>query len=80
MHERGLSAIRTVCGLADDKPDAFPSGQLQLLHYHDGAVLGVVQDLGSAYISSGYKHFFGFVILILVLSFRPTGLFGQKEL
>jgi len=45
-----------------------------------GLILGVVQDLGSAYISSGYKHFFGFLILILVLSFRPTGLFGQKEL
>ncbi len=45
-----------------------------------GVLLGIVQNLGSAYISSGYKHFFGFLILILVLTVRPAGLFGQKEL
>lgn len=45
-----------------------------------GLILGVVQDMGAAYISSGYKHLFGFVILILVLFLRPTGLFGQREL
>ena len=45
-----------------------------------GLILGIVQNLGSAYISSGYKQLFGFIILILVLSLRPAGLFGQKEL
>ncbi len=45
-----------------------------------GLILGIVENLGVAYIASGYKHVFGFVILILVLFFRPTGLFGQKEL
>ncbi|MBC7358177.1 MAG: branched-chain amino acid ABC transporter permease [Desulfacinum sp.] len=44
-----------------------------------GILLGVVQNLGSAYISSGYKHFFGFLILVLVLTIRPAGLFGRKE-
>ena len=45
-----------------------------------GLLLGIVENLGVAYLSSGYKHLFGFVILILVLFFRPTGLFGQKQL
>lgn len=45
-----------------------------------GLTLGIVENLGVAYLSSGYKHLFGFVILIMVLSLRPTGLFGQKQL
>jgi len=45
-----------------------------------GLLLGIVENLGVAYVSSAYKHLFGFVILILVLFFRPTGLFGQKQL
>ncbi|MGQ9668931.1 MAG: branched-chain amino acid ABC transporter permease [Desulfosoma sp.] len=45
-----------------------------------GLVLGLVQNLGAAYVSSGYKHFFGFFILLLILVVRPTGLFGQKQL
>ncbi|MFZ5587971.1 MAG: branched-chain amino acid ABC transporter permease [Thermodesulfobacteriota bacterium] len=45
-----------------------------------GLILGIVENLGAAYVDSGYKHLFGFVILILVLFFRPAGLFGQKQL
>ncbi|MGQ9796858.1 ABC transporter permease subunit [Desulfosoma sp.] len=45
-----------------------------------GLVLGLVQNLGAAYVSSGYKHFYGFFILLLILVVRPTGLFGQKQL
>jgi branched-chain amino acid transport system permease protein len=44
-----------------------------------GLVLGLMENLGSALISSGYKHIFMFIILILVLLIRPAGLFGQKE-
>jgi branched-chain amino acid transport system permease protein len=45
-----------------------------------GIILGIVESLGVAYLASDYKHVFGFIILILVLFFRPTGLFGQKQL
>lgn len=44
-----------------------------------GLTLGIVQNLGVGYLGSGYKELFGFVILILVLFFRPSGLFGQHE-
>jgi len=43
-----------------------------------GLILGVVEMLGSAYVSTAWKDVFVFLILILVLIFRPNGLFGEK--
>jgi len=43
-----------------------------------GLILGVLEMFGAAYISAAWKDVFVFVILILVLIFRPTGLFGEK--
>jgi len=43
-----------------------------------GLILGVLEMLGSAYISAAWKDVFVFIILILVLIFRPTGLLGEK--
>lgn len=42
-----------------------------------GLSLGVLEALGAVYISSAYQHGYAFVILILVLSFLPRGLFGR---
>ena len=44
-----------------------------------GLILGLVENLGAAFISTGYKHLFGFIILILVLAIKPSGLFGRRE-
>jgi branched-chain amino acid transport system permease protein len=45
-----------------------------------GAVLlGVIEALGSVFISAAYKDLYGFLLLIALLVFRPTGLFGERE-
>jgi len=45
-----------------------------------GLVIGLVENFGAAFISSGYRHVFGFIILIFVLLVRPAGLFGNREI
>ncbi|MEW6405952.1 MAG: branched-chain amino acid ABC transporter permease [Chloroflexota bacterium] len=44
-----------------------------------GLVLGVTESATSFFISSNYREVAGLVLFILVLIFRPQGLFGRKE-
>ena len=44
-----------------------------------GYLLGIMEALAIAYISSAYKDVFAFGVLILILAIRPTGLFGGRE-
>ena len=44
-----------------------------------GFILALVEELGAGYISSGYRDAMGFLLIILILLFRPTGLFARKE-
>src|SRR5690625_272581 len=42
-----------------------------------GLILGVVEILGASYISSEYRDAFGLVVFLIVLLFKPEGLFGR---
>jgi branched-chain amino acid transport system permease protein len=45
-----------------------------------GLVLGIVETIVSAYISTGYRDAISFSILILALLVMPNGLFGKKAI
>jgi branched-chain amino acid transport system permease protein len=44
-----------------------------------GVLLGVIEALGSVFLSAAYKDLYGFLLLLILLVFRPTGLFGERE-
>jgi branched-subunit amino acid ABC-type transport system permease component len=41
-----------------------------------GLVIGIAENLSVAFISPGYKDFISFALIILMLLFRPRGIFG----
>jgi len=43
-----------------------------------GYVIGLVENIGIWYLPSGYKDAIAFVILLLMLLFKPTGILGRK--
>lgn len=43
-----------------------------------GVLLGVVESLGAAFISSPYQNVYGFLLVLIVLLLRPSGLFGER--
>jgi branched-chain amino acid transport system permease protein len=44
-----------------------------------GFILALAEELGAGYVSSGYRDAMGFLIIIAVLLFKPTGLFASAE-
>jgi branched-chain amino acid transport system permease protein len=44
-----------------------------------GFILAFAEEAGAGYISSGYRDAMGFLLIILVLMFKPTGLFARSE-
>ena len=43
-----------------------------------GIMVGVFENLGAAYISPSHKDIYAFLLLILVLMFKPSGLLGVE--
>jgi branched-chain amino acid transport system permease protein len=43
-----------------------------------GLILGLVENVGLMFVRGDYKDIFAFVVLVLVLIFRPQGLIGEK--
>lgn len=43
-------------------------------------ILGLIENLGVLFFSPSYRDAYGFIILIIVLLIRPTGLFGGETL
>lgn len=44
-----------------------------------GFILAFMEELGAGYVSSGFRDGMGFLLIILILLIKPTGLFAQKE-
>lgn len=44
-----------------------------------GLVVGIAEAMTAGYLSSAYKDAVAFVIILAVLFFRPSGLFGRRE-
>ena len=44
-----------------------------------GFILAFVEEMGAGYVSSGYRDAMGFLLIIIVLLFKPTGLFARAE-
>lgn len=45
-----------------------------------GLILGITETMTGYYVSTGYKDVPGLVLLLLVLSLRPSGLFGKTTI
>jgi branched-chain amino acid transport system permease protein len=41
--------------------------------------LGIIENLGGVYIASSMKDVISFIVLVLVLTVKPQGIFGAAE-
>jgi len=43
-----------------------------------GFLIGILETMFAAYVSSGYRDAIAFVIMLVVLIVKPSGIFGRK--
>lgn len=44
-----------------------------------GLLLGLVEAMGSVFLSPGFQHAYGFMLTMIILVVRPFGLLGERE-
>jgi branched-chain amino acid transport system permease protein len=42
-----------------------------------GLLLGIIESVGATFVGDGWRVFIGCVVVLVVLSIRPQGLFGS---
>ncbi len=45
-----------------------------------GFLIGIIESLGAGYISSGYRDAYAFIVMIVILVLRPSGILGAKHI
>ena len=43
-----------------------------------GLLLGLIETFGAAFLDSAYQNIYGFLLVLVILVLRPTGLFGER--
>lgn len=44
-----------------------------------GLIIGVVETLGASYFNAGYRNAYAFIILIVIILIKPSGILGKKK-
>lgn len=47
--------------------------------FFGGILFGLAETFAGAYISTGFKEAIGYIVIVIILLFKPTGLFGKKR-
>lgn len=47
--------------------------------FFGGIILGVAESMAGAYVGTAFRDAMGYIIIVVVLMFRPEGLFGVKK-
>ena len=74
-----LAALAVIAGIAGFYLLGADAALLRTGAVLGGLLLGAMETFGAGFVSSAYKDAFAFLILLLVLFIRPTGLFGKEE-
>lgn len=47
--------------------------------FFGGIILGVAESMAGAYVGTAFRDAMGYIVIVIVLMFRPQGLFGTKK-
>ena len=47
--------------------------------FFGGILFGLAETYAGAYISTGFKEAIGYLVIVIILLIKPTGLFGKKK-